>query len=411
LNQKINIKSIMKFVRQRDFWNKQTESWSSVEDILNDSEVILSPSKLKFVTSGNITMSEDLITKLVLRKINSIICNIYKVKQSNRNYITQDLKTLLHDDTPVFIIKTDIHSFYESIKNKKLLDKLSREKIVSFEIIEYLKKMISYESVGLPRGLNISASLSELYMRDFDTKIMIMDSVGYFARYVDDIIILFYTNENLSIDSAEKELNKMILIIKKELAKLDLAINTKKTNGFYIPSKGNFYTFNYSNKSKGCFVKQKYSSNNEICFDYLGYRYKLGINHKPSLGIAKNKINKIKSRIYNSFLLYKYDNNFRKLEIRIKYLFTNHLIYENDSDKLYGGIYYNYSQCDSDGKFLESIECFYSKTLKIFKCNLNTEQYNKLKKLSITAGYKKRIIETFSYSNIQEILSGIKHYE
>jgi hypothetical protein len=403
--------SILKFVRRKDLWDKHAESWSSVEEIIEDSEIILSPAVLKFTVLGNITMPSDIITKLILRKINSIICNIYKVKQSNRNYITHDLKNLLLDSTPIFILKTDIRSFYESVKNKKLLGKLLRDKIVSFEIMDYIRMILPEGIVGLPRGLNTSASLSELYMREFDTKIKLMDNVGYFARYVDDIIIIFYTRSNLSIDLAEQELNNKISIIKSELSRLELEINHRKTYAFYVSKKAPFHTFIFSNKNGGCFILKPKTSKDEICFDYLGYRYKLDENHKPSLSIAKNKVNKIKSRIYNSFLLFKYDNNFDILEKRIRYLFSNHLIYEKDSDKLYAGIYYNYSQCDSDGKFLASIECFYKKILKNHKKCLSEAQYKKLKKISVTAGYMKRIIEFFSYNDIQKILSGLKCYE
>lgn len=403
--------SILKFVRRKDLWDKHIESWSSIEEIIEDKEITLSPSVLEFTPLGKLTMSSNIITKLILRKINSIICNIYKVKQSNRNYITHDLKNLLLDSTPVFIFKTDIRSFYESVKNKKLLGRLLRDKIVSFEIMEYIRVILSDKTVGLPRGLNTSASLSELYMREFDAKIKLMNDVGYFARYVDDIIVIFYTRNNLSTELAGQELNRKMSIIKSELSKLELEINHRKTYAFYIPSKGHLHTFIFSNKNGGCFLLKPGTSKDVIYFDYLGYRYKLDINHKLSLSIAKNKINKIKSRIFNSFLLFKYDKNFDILEKRIKYLFSNHLIYENDSDRLYAGIYYNYSQCDPDGKFLESMECFYNKILKSNKGYLLDIQYKALRKISVTAGFIKRIVEPFSHNDIQKILSGLKCYE
>ena len=411
MNQKIDINSILKFTRRRDFWNDRTETWSSKEEIIEDTDLILSPSILNFVKQDNITKPNDLITKLILRKINSIICGIYKVKQSNRNSITNDLKNIFLDKTPFFIIKTDISSFYESVKIKYLLDKLSRDKIVSFDVMEYIRAILYDVKLGLPRGLNISAGLSELYMREFDTKIKFIDAVGYFARYVDDIIVIFYTLGNPSIDFAIQELNKKMSIIKSELSRLELKINQKKTFAFYIPNKGDFHTFIYSNKNGGCFLIKPKSVKNEIRFDYLGYRYKLDKDHKLSLSIAKTKINKIKSRVNNSFLLFKYDKNFDILEKRIKYLFSNHLIYENDSERLYTGIYYNYSQCDSNGLFLTTVECFYKKTLLNYRKYLLDYQYKRLKKMSITVGYTRKIIESFSHADIKRILSGLKKYE
>nr|WP_274620819.1 RNA-directed DNA polymerase [Enterobacter kobei] len=43
---------------------------------------------------------------------------------------------------------------------------------------------------GIPRGLSISAYLAELLMYDFDNQVKDEYSVFYYARYVDDIVIV-----------------------------------------------------------------------------------------------------------------------------------------------------------------------------------------------------------------------------
>ena len=44
---------------------------------------------------------------------------------------------------------------------------------------------------GVPRGFGVSAYLSELYMREIDNEIKALPDVIYYARYVDDIVIIF----------------------------------------------------------------------------------------------------------------------------------------------------------------------------------------------------------------------------
>ena len=44
---------------------------------------------------------------------------------------------------------------------------------------------------GVPRGIGISAYLSELFMRNVDNQIQELDDLIYYARYVDDIIAIF----------------------------------------------------------------------------------------------------------------------------------------------------------------------------------------------------------------------------
>ena len=44
---------------------------------------------------------------------------------------------------------------------------------------------------GLPRGIDISATLSELFMADLDSEIKKIDGIFFYARYVDDIIVIY----------------------------------------------------------------------------------------------------------------------------------------------------------------------------------------------------------------------------
>lgn len=127
-----------------------------------------------------------------MKQIQFNIRRLYKVKQANRHDIICQLREVLADKFPKTIIRTDVKSFYESIPRKKLLDKLSRDTLLSVSTKKIIRKIlyeygkVTGEKKGLPRGLGISAYLSELYMRDFDKTVKSFPDVIYYARYVDD---------------------------------------------------------------------------------------------------------------------------------------------------------------------------------------------------------------------------------
>lgn len=79
--------------------------------------------------------------------------------------------------------------------------------------------MIFQEISGLPRGINISATLSEYFMRSFDKEIRKISEFYYYARFVDDIIIF-----------STKEITKSTLKQISQLLPEGLTLNLEKTN-------------------------------------------------------------------------------------------------------------------------------------------------------------------------------------
>ncbi|GAA3620221.1 antiviral reverse transcriptase Drt3a [Flavivirga jejuensis] len=185
---------------------------SSINKILNDSNEIFSLSNV-----------ED---DFALRKINDSIKRFYKVKQADRNLIVNQIIILLQEAVPMSIIKLDSKKFYESIDRKWILNKLKDDALLSTRAINILEDFFELSEfslfTGLPRGIGISATLSELYLRDFDRKVNRLDGVYYYARYVDDII-LFTTKNPLEIIEEIKE---------KELLRTPLLFNDKKNKIF-----------------------------------------------------------------------------------------------------------------------------------------------------------------------------------
>ncbi|PXX29720.1 antiviral reverse transcriptase Drt3a [Arenibacter sp. ARW7G5Y1] len=345
---------------------------SSVIKILNDSNEIFSLSKV-----------ED---DFALRKINDSLKRFYKVKQADRNLIVNQIIILLQEAVPMSIIKLDLKKFYESIDRKWIIDKLRDDALLSARAINVLEDFFELSEftsfTGLPRGIGISATLSELYLRDFDRKVNRLDSVYYYARYVDDII-LFTTK-------APEEILKEIK--EKKLLREPLLFNDKKTKKYEVN--------NYDKASE-----------KELNFEYLGYKFlftdccKKAKNEftdkKIEVSIAQSKVNKYKTRIVRSFLDYLKNGDFSLLEDRMKFLTGNYPIKRNTSEGtiLYAGLYYNYPFIN-DKKTLEELTIFLRKIInsknKSFGTKINSSLSNSqkglLSKYSFLSGWNNRKI-------------------
>lgn len=171
----------------------------------------------------------------IMKQLQYNINKLYKVKQANRFQILCQLQSLLGDGFPKYLIRTDIESFYESIPTKPLLRKIDSEALLSQTSKKFVRQIITaYQTLsgndsGLPRGVGISAYLAELYTRSLDSTIRNQSNVVYYARYVDDIVIVLSSVEKLF---GLKELKT----IEKIAMRYDLSLNPSKTSFLALPN-------------------------------------------------------------------------------------------------------------------------------------------------------------------------------
>ena len=246
----------------------------------------------------------------IFKKIQSNIQRSFKVKQSDRNEIVHQVKNLLDNDLPKYIIRTDIKNFFESIPHEKLKKKINKnyilnsdsKKIINTILWEY-KEKISLEK-GIPRGIGISAYLSELYMRDIDNKIKSLPNITYYARYVDDIIVIFTPN---AVCNNSKYLQD--IIEKKYFQDIKGIIENEGLE---------------TNEDKTKKIREKSYS-----FDFLGYNFEKNCKKDIIIDITQTKIGKYEKRINIAIDLYNKESKFneknaRKLLVkRLKYLTEN----------------------------------------------------------------------------------------
>ena len=334
-------------------------------------------------------LAGDIESKIVLRYLDKLVKRVYKVKQANRDRIIKQLISILQSTNEFYIIKLDISSFYESIDKTKLVQRLRDDGIISFQNVSYIESVINKTSVnGLPRGIPFSASLSELYLRDLDKYLKTNYKVSYFARYVDDIIII-------SSEDIKMEVNTYIQ------NKLNLKLN--------------------SSKSKIIPINNKEDKIDDISF--LGYNFQIKFKVRERkddtrnviITIDQSKIDKIKQRIVKASLIFIQNKNFDSFYDRLRLIFSNYQLDSNANGILMTGIYYNYKYITDNSSLnkINQIKNYLitsdSRLSKRIKLHLTTAQKEKLLKLNICSGFYSKMKVKFSEQKIQELCKVLKY--
>lgn len=366
----------------------------SIATNINSPSFAFPPFHEKTTKNRIIYSAPDAKTILAIRKLDHNIRAIYKVKQADRNSIIHQVKSLLREGCDFSVFRFDISSFYESVDRKAVLSKIDRDSIVSYMSRRLLDQLFSIPQftnmLGVPRGLAVSATLSELFMREFDRQIKILPQVYFYARYVDDIIIFAYG----SIDEVKKE-------VEEACSNMKIKINPKPDKQKIITCSGD------ANKS-----------NTKCCqFDFLGYKLQFREFLDKRNGwrdvvvrIAESKLRKIKTRIVHCFIAFTTDGDFGLLEKRLKFVCGNHILKKSNNGILYGGFYYNYQHLSSTedlddlNKFLRKLVFAQRGSIGIRISRILTfAQRRKLVRLNFRTAFEKRLTKNIPRLEMKEI--------
>jgi len=94
------------------------------------------------------TFNKDAASFFASKQLQLNIAKTFKVKQSNRYEMVKQLKAILGNDFPKFLIRTDIKGFYESIPQDKLLKKIDENQLLNYRSKKLIKSLIwHYEAV------------------------------------------------------------------------------------------------------------------------------------------------------------------------------------------------------------------------------------------------------------------------
>lgn len=315
--------------------------------------------------------------------------------QTGRNNIVENLKHLLSEGVPYRLYRLDIKNFYESLdisEARSLVwnhEKYSPRTKALCDSILHHQKIIG--ECGLPRGIAISAILSDLMLKDFDVQMKCNKDVYFYARFVDDIVILTSSKE--------------------------------KTGFFMADLKAALPTGLSLNKSK-CYIKylpRAVKSSTPIPVldaEYLGYKFAVcnpssaSSERMVSCTIADKKLKKIKTRIIRALLDYKVNRKQGLLIDRIKFLTSNFQVFnENSNQTNMAGIYFNYPLINSGDEGLKSLDKFLRVAVlspkigsgKGVVVDLENSLRKKLLKFSFEKGHANQVFSHFTGNRLNLI--------
>lgn len=353
----------------------------------------------------------------VLKQLQRNIYKTFKVKQSERRTIISQLKHLLSDGFPKLIIRTDIESFYESIPHKKLISKIEDNSLLSFPSKKIIKdilnqywkllltdgiKNVTDERVGIPRGIGVSAYLSELFLRDIDNRIKSLPNVTYYSRYVDDIIIIFTPNNKKENKTPEYYFDQ----IKEIVQDSELRINENENKTKYIDLRD-----------------VKSPLNKEIT--YLGYRFDFKWSYKDPTNLTEgmkksieifmsdDKFERYKKKIELSFEEHrnnklKYigkENATNKLLIkRIRFLTTNTRLIRRKQN-VFVGIYFSNEFLSEPLNDLLRLDELLSSEIASIRLSTPTNIIEMLNECKFSKGFMEKSFTKFNPNSFEKIIS------
>lgn len=336
------------------------------------------------------------------------ISKVYRIRPKSREDIVKVLISHLNDSYAYSVHRLDIVSFYERFDRSSIIDKLIRDDRLSRKTIsllsDFFSELQSRSMDGLPRGLGISAAVSELMMQEFDENMSLSRGVLYYARFVDDIIIV--TEPSVTKGKLE-----------------EIITNSNFPSSLTFHSRGEKRFFSIVSRTS-----EKESGKQPVSFDYLGYEFNISekeINKGRLIGvkkrsvvirISKNKIEKIKKRLIASFSSFcsarvTSIEDREILKNRVRFLTSNYTLSSSSTspDRL-SGIYFNYKLIN-DESCLELLDNFYQDLLFNKRSRLSNRIRGKLSYLdrlrlsrySFKKGFVDRKFSRFTYKDLSLI--------
>ena len=335
------------------------------------------------------------------KQIQKNILKTYKIRLSSRYEILSQLVNLLKDGFPKIIIRTDIKSFYEKIPQENITNKIKEDNLLSLKTQKFINEILKgYNSItsqtteykGVPRGVGISAYLSELFMRTVDNKIKEIPDLIFYARYVDDIIAVFTPQKE------EKGLpNKYEEEIQRIIEENGLELNKRKTAKIDLLHSLKAIEINQPKSKPIVFLGYKIGS----IYETIEKDGKTINCYKLSIEMSDHKLNRYKSKIKLAYDDFKKKKNhdrkraFKILLARLDYLTSNTRL-KNNKSKVFVGIYYS-TPFLLNCKSLETLNK--SSQWRINRFGFTNEEKEKLLECNFEEGFERKIFKPLPLVN------------
>lgn len=402
-DQSINGRSLYKSLRRSDFHHVFDLRDDTRRATILDRAVTVgekggwdtSPLKISQLKGKNVYSFPDFHNELLIRKINNNIRHFKKIKNPARTSIVTNLSRIAAEAVPYRIYRLDVKSFFESFSISHVLKTIDDVHILSLVTKRVLRDLFKHFATsggtGIPRGLAISSTLSELMMAEFDTKLKNMNNVFFYARYVDDIVIITSASE------CESSFTKLIATMLPD----GLKLSRKKQEIITVPKATKASAFQFS-------------------FEFLGYKFDVedpsaaNTCRQVNLGISGGKLKKIKTRLVCAIKDYCKTRNMTDLIARVQFLCGNFSIADRDRGrKRLAGIFFNYHliQPSNAGCGLNELDRFLHHAItsgrgpifQTFKLNSTPAERKRLASFSFSKGFHGRVFMHYTGAKLKNI--------
>lgn len=343
--------------------------------------------------------------ELVLRQLVRNVKRCMPCAGEGRSQIVTNLRLLLAEGVPYRVYRLDVRSFYESFQKHEVLKALHELRNLSPQSKTLIETLLNSHTamggLGIPRGLSLSAVLSDLLMTRFDHLIRSGDDTFYYSRYVDDIIIM---------TSAREKKAEFVTWIRNSLPP-GLTLNPDKRAIVEVLSK---------------VAKTSGSCPAIFSFDYLGYAFSVSnpttaeakskkngdLSRTVLIDIANRKIKKLKTRIVRAFLDFSNTGDWDLLRDRIAFLTQNFSVYNPKAGgKKLAGIYHSYPLVNANSAGLIELDRYLrnavlTRTGRVFSKSsviLSGNQKRQLLSSSFVRGHASQCFIHFSGGRISDI--------
>lgn len=368
----------------------------SLEQALRNFEVAVSDNSFVFELKPAVKLGDrqtysiasDLSIAFPSKQAANVVRNLKFTGSYSRNSITRALKESLEKKYAHAIYRLDIKKFFDSIPHEGLLFKLRveprfdriTEALVAKLLTEYSE--ITGSPKGVPQGVGISSHLAEFYMGGFDRQMKTTRGVLFYARYVDDIVLVMDTEATLS---AVKQ------TVSESLEALQLMINDEKTAEIIADKEGN------------------YASGESL--NYLGYCFTRA-NGSLTTSLTEKRHARRVSRLQKSFQHWldgspgKNNPNTGRdglLHDRIRYLAGNTKLL-NSKANVAVGLYFSNSALDEDAQDLNELDTLLAEFLAEHVDKLSPLLYAKLSCINFVDSFRDKPFYRFSQQRLKRIV-------
>lgn len=321
------------------------DDMASIADDVNDKSFKFEIDRHMHKDKEEFTLRDSRASYFAMKQLLHNMKRTFKIEMLGRHQIMTSIKHLLNMSMPIFIIRTDITSFFESIPQDTLLQKVYDNNLLSFKSKSFIKQIFyAYETikdtsktpvnVGVPRGIGISAMLSELYMQDIDKEFKSRANVIFYVRYVDDIFMIITSLEPfVSLNDYYRDMRKFF-----------------KGKGLEIKPIGS---------DKCQLIEYRPDAFKSTSFDYLGYKLNLSKPRKElvtTYSLSDKKIQKLNEKIDKAFKHFETQSKKDVKTARRDFLdslnyITGNFRLSNSKSHAKTGLYYNNDLIDNSSEF------------------------------------------------------------